>query len=68
MNRMNSCIVAREFLTKSLLNVVLPSLAGAGFEAFLRRTAREILDIAVLEVISDLDRIIFEEESSDVTS
>ena len=65
---MNSCIVAREFLTKSLLNVQLPSLAGAGFEAFLRRTDGEILDIAVREVISDLDRIIFEEETSDVTS
>ena len=65
---MNSCIVAREFFTKSLLNVALPSLAGAGFEAFLHRTAGEILDIAVREVISDLDRIIFEEESSDVTS
>ena len=65
---MNSCIVAREFLTKSLVNVALPSLAGAGFEAFLHRTAGEILDIAVHEVISDLDRIIFEEESSDVTS
>ena len=65
---MNSCIVAREFLTKSLLNVVLPSLAGDDFEAFLRRTAGEILDIAVREVISDLDRIIFDEETSDVTS
>ena len=65
---MNSCIIVREFLTKSLLNVALPSLAGAGFEAFLRRTAGEILDIAVREVISDLDRIIFEQETSDVTS
>ena len=53
---------------KSLLNVALPSLAGDDFEAFLRRTAREKLDIAVREVISDLDRIIFDEETSDVTS
>ena len=53
---------------KSLLNVALPSLAGDDFEAFLCRTAREILDIAVREVISDLDRIIFDEETSDVTS
>ena len=65
---MNSCIIAREFLTKSLLNVVLPSLAGDDFEAFLRRTAKEIIDVAVREVISDLDRIIFDEETSDVTS
>ena len=65
---MNSCIVAREFLTKSLLNVALPSLAGDDFEAFLCRTAGEILDIAVRKVISDMDRIIFEEESSNVTS
>ena len=65
---MNSCIVAREFLTKSLLNVELPLLAGADFEAFLHRTVGEIIDITVREVISDLDRIIFEEETSDVTS
>jgi hypothetical protein len=65
---MNSCIVAREFLTKSLLNVQLPSLAGADFEAFLRRTIGDIIDIAVCEVISDLDCIIFEEETSGVTS
>ena len=55
---MNSCIVAKEFLTKSLLNVELPSL---------RRTAGEIIDIVVREVIYDF-RIIFEEETSDVTS
>ena len=65
---MNSCIVAKGFLTKALLNVEVPSLAGDDFEAFLRRTAGEILDIAVREVISDLDRIIFDEETSDVTS
>ena len=65
---MNSCTAATEFLTKSLLNVALPSLVGDDFEAFLRRTAGEILDIAVREVISDLDHIIFDEETSDVTS
>ena len=65
---MNSCIIGREFLTKSLLNVQLPSLAGADFEAFLHQTAGEIIDITVREVISDLKRIIFEEETSDVTS
>ena len=65
---MNSCTATREFLTKSLLNVALPSLVGDDFEAFLRRTAGEILDIAVREVISDLDHIMFDEETSDVTS
>ena len=65
---MNLCTAAREFLMKSLLNVVLPSLAGDDFEAFLGRTAGEILDIAVRKVISDLDHIIFDEETSDVTS
>ena len=52
---------------KALVNVALPSIAGEDFEAFLRRTAEEILDHAVHEVISELDRIIFEEEASDVT-
>ena len=65
---MNSCTTAREFLTKSLLNVALPLLAGDDFEVFLRRTTREILDIAIREVISDLDCIMFDEETSDVTS
>ena len=55
-------------MTKTLLNVTVPSLAGDDFEAFLRRTAGEIIDVAVREVISDLDRIIFDEEISDVTS
>ena len=65
---MNSCIIAKGFLTKTLLNVTVPSLAGDDFEAFLRRTAGEIIDVAVCEVISDLDRIIFDEETLDVTS
>ena len=64
---MNSCTATREFLTKSLLNVALPSLAGDDFEAFLRRTVEEVLDVAVRKVISDLDRIIFDEETSDAT-
>jgi hypothetical protein len=46
----------------------VPSLAGDDFEAFLRRTAGEIIDVAVCQVISDLDRLIFDEETSDVTS
>ena len=65
---MNSCIIAKGFLTKTLLNVTVPSLAGDDFEAFLHRTTGEIIDIAVREVISDLDRIIFDEETSDATS
>ena len=64
---MSSCIAAMVSSTKALVNVVLPSIAGDGFEAFLRRTAEEILDCAVREVISEVDRIILEEESSDVT-
>ena len=63
---MNLCIAAKASSTKALVNVALPSIARDGFEAFLRRTAEEILDCAVQEVISDVDRIIFEEESSDV--
>ena len=65
---MNSCIVAKGFLTKALLNVEVPSLAGDDFEAFLRQTTEEIIDVLVREVISDLDRLIFDEETSDVTS
>ena len=65
---MNSCIVAKGFLTKALLNDGVPSLARVELEAILRRTAEEIIDVAVREVISDLDRLIFDEEISDVTS
>jgi hypothetical protein len=45
----------------------LPSIAGDDFEEFLRRTAEELLDIAVREVISEVDCIVFEDEVSDVT-
>ena len=38
------------------------------FEAYLRRLAEEILDVAVREVIDELDRVIFEEEESVVMS
>ena len=64
---MNLCIAAKASLTNALVNVALPSITSEDFEAFLRRTAEEILDHAVHEVISKLDRIIFEEEASDVT-
>ena len=43
------------------------SISGDDFEAFLRRTAEEIMDVAVREVISEVDRMVFEEETSDVT-
>ena len=65
--RMNLCIVPKASSTKALVNVVLPSISGDDFEAFLRRIAEEILDRAVREVISEVDHIIFEVENSDVT-
>ena len=46
---------------------MLPSISGDDFEAFLRRTAEEIMDAAVREVIPEVDRMVFEEENSDVT-
>ena len=64
---MNLCIVAKASSTKVLVNVALPSISGDDFEAFLCRTAEEILDVEVHEVISEADRIVFEEEASDVT-
>ena len=64
---MNLCIIAKASSTKVLVNVALPSILGDHFEAFLRRTAEEILDVAVREVISEVNRIVFEEEASDVT-
>jgi hypothetical protein len=44
----------------------LPSVSGGDFEKFLRRTAEEIIDAAVRDVISEVDRLVFEEEASDV--
>jgi hypothetical protein len=64
---MNLCIAAKASSMKALVNVALPSTSGDDFEAFLPRTAEEILDHAVRDVISEVDRIIFEEEASDVT-
>ena len=45
----------------------LRSFSGLAFEAFLRKTVEEIIDRAVRMVIEDVDRIVFEEEVSDVT-
>ena len=39
-------------------------IAGPRFEAYLRSLAEEIIDVAVRNVIDELDRIIFEEEES----
>ena len=62
----NLCIAIKASSTKALVNVALPSIAGVGFEAFLRRTAKEILDCPVRKLISEADLIVFEEEASDV--
>ena len=43
-------------------------IVGPRFEAHIRRLAEEILDIAVHEVIDELDRVIFEEEECVVMS
>jgi len=43
----------------------LPSVSGDDFEKFLQRTAEEIIDVAVRDVISEVDRLVFEEEASD---
>ena len=64
---MNLCIVAKASSTRALVNVVLPLISRDDFEAFLRRKAEEIIDVAVREVISEVDRMVFEEETSDVT-
>ena len=42
---------------------MLPSISGDDFEAFLRRTAEEIMDVAVHEVIFEVDRMVLEEEN-----
>ena len=46
---------------------MLPSISGDDFEAFLRWIAEEIMDVAVREVISEVDRMVFKEENSSVT-
>ena len=45
----------------------LRSFSGLDFEAYLRKTAEEIIDRAVHIVIEDVDRAVFEEETSSVT-
>ena len=45
----------------------LRSFSGLDFEAYLRKTAEEIIDRAVCIVIEDVDRAVFKEEMSSVT-
>ena len=45
----------------------LRSFSVLDFEAYLRKTAEEIIDRAVRIVIEDVDRVVFEEETSSVT-
>ena len=42
-------------------------ISGDDFEAFLRWIAEEIMDVVVREVIFEVDRMVFEEENSEVT-
>ena len=42
-------------------------IAGLGCEAFLRKTTEEIVGRAVRELVDEADRVVFEEEASDVT-
>ena len=45
----------------------LRSFSVLDFEAYLRKTAEEIIDRAVRIVIEDVDHAVFEEETSSVT-
>jgi len=45
----------------------LRSFLSLEFEAYLRKTAEEIVDRAVRMVIEDVDRIVFGKETSSVT-
>ena len=72
--------LSTKFLTLGALHTVLegtlcPSetytelrlFSGLGFEAYLRKTAEEIIDRAIRVVIEDVERCFFEEETSNVT-
>ena len=60
-------IVCEETLCPNETYSGLRSFSGPEFEAYLRRTAEEIIDRAVRIVIQDVDRVVFEEETSSVT-
>ena len=60
-------IVCKGTLSPNETHDGLCSFSDPEFEAYLRKTAEEIIDRAVRMVIEDMDRIVFEEETSDVT-
>ena len=61
-----SRIVSEGTLCPSETYIGLCSFTGLGFEAYLRKTAEEIIDRAVHMVIEDVECSIFEEEMSNV--
>jgi len=60
-------IIFKETLFPNETHDGLRSFSGPEFEAYLRKTAEEIVDRAVRMVIEDVERTIFEEEKSSVT-
>ena len=42
-------------------------VAGLSLEEFLRKTSKDIIDLAVRELVDEADRIVFKEEALDVT-
>ena len=62
-----SHIVCKGTLCPNETHGGLRSFSGLDFEAYLRKTAEEIIDRAVHIFIEDVDRAVFEEETSSVT-
>ena len=60
-------IVCEETLCSNETYGGLRSFSGPEFEEYLQRMAEEIIDRAVRIVIQDVDRVVFEEETSSVT-
>ena len=60
-------IVLEGTLCPSETYMELRSFSGLGFEAYLWKTAEEIIDRAVRVVIEDVECCFFEEETSNVT-
>ena len=69
-----------KFLTSDVLHIIckgtlcpnethggLHSFSSSEFEAYLRKMTEEIIDHAIRMVFEDVDRVIFEEETSNVT-
>ena len=59
-----SRIISEGTLCPSETYIGLRSFTGLGFEAYLRKTAEEIIDCAVRVVIEDVERCIFKETSN----